>query len=122
LSSLDLHLSLASPSVPLPKPRWQICPDNLVNGFQDWSWRRFCCSSIAPENRGADPKVQVAATETLREISDVTRKKVALNFLFTAADKLPACNTDAEILLISFGNIVPATFLKIFLVTTIGWV
>jgi len=23
LSSLDLHLSLASPSVPLPKPRWQ---------------------------------------------------------------------------------------------------
>ena len=28
-----------------------IYTDNLVNGFQDRSWRRFCCSSIAPENR-----------------------------------------------------------------------
>ena len=52
-----------------------IYTDNLVNGFQDWNWRRFCCSSIASENRGADTKVQIAATETLRTISAVTRKK-----------------------------------------------
>jgi len=93
----------------------------MVNGFQDWNWRRFCCSSIASENRGADTKVQIAATETLREIFAVTRKKITLNFLFTAANKLSFVQCRREIYRILFGNIVPVTFIQNFLATTICW-
>ena len=58
--------------------------------------------------------------ETLREISGVTRKKVALKFLFTAANKLPFVQCPREICRILFGNIVPVTFIQNFLATTIG--
>jgi hypothetical protein len=46
------------------------------------------CDASVKQPVALAAKVQIAATETLREISAVTRKKIALNFLFTAANKL----------------------------------
>jgi hypothetical protein len=59
------------------------------------------------------------ATETLREISAGAREKSALIFLFTAANKLSFAQCKHEICRVLFGNIVPVTFIQIFLVTTI---
>jgi hypothetical protein len=47
-------------------------------------------------------------------------EKIALNFLFTAANKLSFAQCRREIGRILFGNIVPVTFIKNFLATTIG--
>jgi len=48
-------------------------------------------------------------TKTVRKISIVAQEKIALNFLFTAANKCRMCNAGAEILPILFGNIVRVT-------------
>jgi len=64
-----------------------------------------------PKNRGADTKVQIAATETLREISAVTRKKIALIFCSQWRISCRLRNASAEIYRVLFGDIVPVTFL-----------
>ena len=46
-------------------------------------------AQTAPENRGADTKVQSSTSKTIGEISAVAQKIFALNFIFTAANKLP---------------------------------
>jgi len=60
------------------------------------------------------------AVERHREIFIVTPEKIALNFLFTAANKFSFTRWRREIGRILFGNIVPVTFFQIFLVTTTG--
>ena len=45
-----LHL----PSVPLPKPRWRICTDNLVNGFVGWSWATRNLGNASPTHSGSN--------------------------------------------------------------------
>ena len=62
-----------------------------------------------PRPKTVEPirKFKPAATETLREISAVTRKKIALNFLFTAANKLSFAQCRRGICRVLFGNIVP---------------
>src|ERR1700690_2807998 len=49
LSSFGLALRTVFSAIAQVPPA--IDTDNLVNGFQNWNWRRFCCSLITPENR-----------------------------------------------------------------------
>jgi hypothetical protein len=79
------------------------------------------CDASVKQPVALAAKVQIAATETLREVSAATQKKIALNFLFTAANKLSFAQCRREICRVLFGNIVPVTFIQNFLATTICW-